>query len=150
MSKPAVGIGIIIENEQQQILIGKRKGSHAPYYSIPGGHLEVGESFEQGAIREIAEETGLNISDPQVISVTNNLKTYSQEGYHTISIILLVKGCNEQPRLMEPDKCEDWFWVDPQQLPQPHFDASEAAIYCYLNHQVYLPVNVPTSKCTYQ
>ena len=150
MSKPAVGIGIIIENEQQQILIGKRKGSHAPYYSIPGGHLEVGESFEQGAIREIAEETGLNISDPQVISVTNNLKTYSQEGYHTISIILLVKGCNEQPRLMEPDKCEGWFWVDPQQLPQPHFDASEAAIYCYLNHQVYQPVNAPTSKCTNQ
>lgn len=139
MQKPVVGIGIIVQNPQQQILIGKRKGSHAPYYSIPGGHLEVGESFEQGAVREILEETGLHISNPQVISVTNNLKTYLNEGYHSISVILLVKDCHDTPQLMEPDKCEGWFWVEPERLPQPHFDASESAVYCYLNGLVYQP-----------
>jgi 8-oxo-dGTP diphosphatase len=137
MQKPAVGIGVIIENQQHHILIGKRKGSHAPYYSIPGGHLERGESFEQGAIREIAEETGLVVCDPQVIAVTNNLKTYNTEGYHSISVILLVKGCTDEPQLLEPDKCEGWVWVDPRQLPRPHFDASESAIHYYLNNQFY-------------
>lgn len=136
-SKPAVGIGVIIENSQRLILVGKRKGSHAPCYSIPGGHLEIGESFEQGAIREVAEETGLQISNPKVIAVTNNLDTYRQEGYHSISVILQVIHDNGHPRLMEPDKCEGWIWVDPRQLPQPHFDASESAIDCYLNHRFY-------------
>ena len=61
---PMVGIGIIIVNEHNQILIGKRKNSHAPYYSIPGGHMEVGETFRQCAIREVKEETNLTIYNP--------------------------------------------------------------------------------------
>ena len=136
-SLPAVGIGIIIENSDKHILIGKRKGSHAPWYSIPGGHLELGESFETGAIREIFEETGLTITNPQVIAVTNNLKTYQQEGYHSISVILLAREFDGELSLKEPHKCEGWLWVDPRQLPQPHFDASESAVYCYLNNLNY-------------
>ncbi|MFT4928528.1 MAG: 8-oxo-dGTP diphosphatase [Phenylobacterium sp.] len=139
MQRPAVGIGIIITNDQQHILIGKRKGSHAPYYSIPGGHLEAGESFEQGAIREISEETGLLICNPQVISVTNNLKTWQSEGYHSISVILLATEYSGTVQLREPDKCEGWIWVNPNDLPQPHFDASESAVFCYLNGLVYNP-----------
>ena len=56
---PRVGLGIIIVNKDGDILIGKRKGRHAQKFSIPGGHLEMGETFEQGAIREIKEEKGV-------------------------------------------------------------------------------------------
>ena len=42
-------------------MVGKRKGSHAQKYSIPGGSLGLGETFEKGAIREIKEETNLDI-----------------------------------------------------------------------------------------
>jgi ADP-ribose pyrophosphatase YjhB (NUDIX family) len=137
MQRPSVGIGIIVINANNKVLIGKRKGSHAPYYSIPGGHLELGESFEQGAIREIAEETGLKITDPKVISVTNNLETYQSEGYHSISVILTASDFSGTLELKEPHKCEGWFWVDPHELPQPHFDASKSAIHCYLEGKVY-------------
>lgn len=41
---PRVGVGVILTNSQGQVLLGKRKGSHAPYWSIAGGHLELGES----------------------------------------------------------------------------------------------------------
>ena len=54
---PRVGVGVILTNAQGQVLLGKRKGSHAPYWSIPGGHLELGESFESAAIREVAERS---------------------------------------------------------------------------------------------
>jgi 8-oxo-dGTP diphosphatase len=144
MQRPATGIGVILENDSNQILIGKRKGSHAPYFSIPGGHLELGESFEQAAIREVKEETGMEIIDPKVICVTNNLQTFQSEGYHSVSIILLVKHCNQTPQLLEPDKCEGWIWVDPNNLPQPHFDASQNAVFCYLNEVLYTQV---TSEC---
>ena len=52
LKHPKVGLGVIIVNKDGNILIGKRKGSHAQKYSIPGGHLEIGETFEQGTIRE--------------------------------------------------------------------------------------------------
>lgn len=134
---PRVGLGIIIVNKDGKILIGKRKGSHAPYYSIPGGHLEKGETFEEGAIREVKEETDLTIENPEVIAVTNNLETYKNEGLHYISIIFSVRKFSGKLKNMEPGKCEKWMWSDPCKLPMPHFDASKRGVECYLNKIFY-------------
>ncbi len=120
-----------------KILIGKREGSYALFYSIPGGHLEMGETFENGAIREIKEETDLQIEDPKVMAITNNLKTYRNEGVHYISIILITKKYSGILKNKEPKKCEGWIWVDPKKLPKPHFDASEQAVTCYLKKIFY-------------
>ena len=79
---PRVGVGVILTNGQGQVLLGKRKGSHAPYWSIAGGHLELGETFESAAIREVEEETGFVIRQPRVIAVTNNLETWRESGLH--------------------------------------------------------------------
>jgi 8-oxo-dGTP diphosphatase len=134
---PRVGLGVIIVNEDGKILIGKRKGSLAEKYSIPGGHLELGETFEAGAIREIKEETNLDISNPIVIAVTNNLETFRAEGKHYISVVLLATHYSGDLKNMEPEKCETLAWCDPHDLPEPHFDASRLGVQCYLNTSVY-------------
>jgi 8-oxo-dGTP diphosphatase len=136
-SRPVIGVGVIIVNKDGKILIGRRKGSHAQKFSIPGGHFELGETFEEAAEREVAEETGLQLSDPVVIAVTNNLGTYKEEGKHTISIILLAKKFTGEPQNMEPEKNEEWFWCDPKSLPEPHFDASRMGIQCYVEGKFY-------------
>lgn len=135
--KPGVGIGVVIVDKDGKVLFGKRKGSHAPFFSIPGGGLEAGETFEDCAIREVKEETGISIINPKVIGVTNNLKTFRSEGVHYISIVLLAKEYCGQPIIMEPEKCEKWIWEDPNNLPMPHFDASERGIACYLEGLFY-------------
>lgn len=139
MDRPGVGIGVVIVNEEGKILVGKRKGSHARFYSIPGGHLELGETFEEAAIKEIKEETSLEIINPRILCVTNNLKTYREEKVHYISIGLIVNEFKGTPIITEPDKCESWLWVDPANLPQPHFDASEKVVKCYLTGSFYYP-----------
>ncbi len=132
-----VGIGVILFRNGK-VLIGKRKNSHAPYYSIPGGHLEEGESFEDAAIREIYEETRIRISNPKVISITNNLRTFELENIHYVSVILYCEVFKGEPELCEPEKCEGWSWEDPNNLPQPHFDASETGIKCFLENKFYI------------
>ncbi len=97
----------------------------------------MGETFEAGTIREIKEETNLDIKDPKVIAVTNNLETYREEGKHYISIVLLANTFSDELKLMEPDKCEEWMLVDPKNLPMPHFDASRLGVECYLRHSFY-------------
>ncbi|MFH1254518.1 MAG: NUDIX domain-containing protein [bacterium] len=127
----------MIINAEGKILIGKRKGEHAPYYSIPGGKLDLGETFEAGIIREIKEETNLDILDPKVIALTNNLETFQHESRHFISVILEVKNFSGELKIMEPEKCEGWQWVDPTDLPQPHFEASQLGVACYLQKVFY-------------
>ncbi len=138
MNHPKVGVGVIIQNATKEILVGKRIGSHAPFYSIPGGHLENGETFEEAAIKEVFEETGLIIKNPIVFGVTNNLRTYRLENKHFVSINLFVNEYEGTVTLKEPHKCEDWNWYLPSEIPQPHFDASEFAIECFLKKQFYL------------
>jgi 8-oxo-dGTP diphosphatase len=135
--RPRVGIGVIIKNAQGKILVGKRKGNYVPFYSIPGGNLEVGETFEKAAIREIKEETNLTITSPRVIAITNNLETYKSEGVHYISVVLYTDTFSGKLKLLEPKKCEDWIWCNPKNLPQPHFDASVLSVECYLKNIVY-------------
>lgn len=135
--RPKVGLGVIIVNSEGKILVKKRRGSHAQKWAIPGGHLELGETFEAGAIREIKEETDLDIENPKVVAITNNLETYRAEGEHYISIILFADKYTGELKNMEPDKCEEQCWVDPNNLPGPHFDASRLGVECYLKHSFY-------------
>ncbi len=134
-----VGVGVIIKNREGEILVGRRKTSHAPYYSIPGGHLEEGESFESCGAREILEETGIviNPENMRVIAVTNDLETFKESGRHYISVILLAESYEGKVELKEPDKCEGWIWAAPENLPEPHFEASRSGIRCMLESSFY-------------
>jgi ADP-ribose pyrophosphatase YjhB (NUDIX family) len=141
-TRPSVGVGVIIENALGEILVGKRKGSHSPYYSIPGGHLEMGETFEEAAKKEVFEETGIKVNTSRIISITNNLETYREEGIHHVSVILHTKDYSGIPKVIEKDKCEKWIWVRPNNLPTPHFEPSRLGIRCFLEKKIYIAQTV--------
>lgn len=146
MSDPqyvVVGVGVLITNAQGQILLGKRSSQHAPYWSIFGGHVDPGESFEACAIREIKEEIGIDIETPTVFGISNNIETFQQEGKHTVSICMHVEYNGEKaPQIMEADKCESLLWISPTDpLPGPHFEASRNTIELWLNKRFYQPHN---------
>ena len=44
---------------------------------------------------------------------------------------------SEEPKIMEPQKCEAWLWCDPKNLPEPHFDASKQGVDCWLEGVFY-------------
>ena len=59
------GAGMIIVNSRGQILLGQRTDNML--WCTPGGHVEDGETFEEGALRELKEETGISAKNPQLI-----------------------------------------------------------------------------------
>jgi ADP-ribose pyrophosphatase YjhB (NUDIX family) len=91
--QPLVGVGALII-ARGKILLGKRKNEpRRGQWSIPGGLVELGESVEQTAIREVKEETGLEVEKPEHIDVVDNIDL-DEEGkvkYHFIIIDYLVK-----------------------------------------------------------
>lgn len=90
---PRVGLGLFLINPSGKFLMGKRIGSvGANTWGLPGGHLELHESFETCAIRELKEETGLTIPESSIKFLTTvNLPDSSgrlMQGRHYVSIFM--------------------------------------------------------------
>lgn len=119
MKRPKVGIGVIIVKEDKVLLI-KRQGSHGEgTWSLPGGHLEFNESFEDCSKREVMEEVGLNIKDLRFAALTNDL--FEKEDDHYITIFMLSDWESGEPKIMEPDKTTEIGWFEWDKLPEPLF-----------------------------
>jgi 8-oxo-dGTP diphosphatase len=117
--RPAVGVAAIIRN-RDTVLLGWRVGSHgAGSWQLPGGHLEYGETPEACAYREVWEETGLTIANPQRGPYTNDV--FTAEGKHYITLFVLVDYAGGEPVVREPTKCARWAWFNWDALPEPRF-----------------------------
>lgn len=115
-----VGVGVIIMRGSK-ILMGKRKGSHgAGTYSIPGGHLEFGETVGTCAKREVLEETGIVLHDPLMQGgFTNDI--FHEEQKHYATLFVVSRFSTGEAENKEPEKCEGWDWYDLEDLPKPLF-----------------------------
>ena len=90
--KPVVGVGAIIL-DGDQILLEKRKNSPGKgKWAVPGGLVELGENVEQAVIREVKEETGLEVDEPRLVDVVNYVSLGERGAvmYHYVIIDYLV------------------------------------------------------------
>ncbi len=122
MSTPEqIGVGVAcFVWKDNKFLMGKRIGKHGKNtWSVPGGHLEFGETWEQCARREVMEETGVAIKNVRLLATTNDI---FDSGKHYISIWVEADWDNGEPTLTEPDKWVDQQWRDFKSLPEPLFE----------------------------
>ena len=64
-----IGVGGVVVDEGRALLIRRGGPPLQGEWSIPGGLLEVGETIERGIVRELAEETGLDVGVVELIEV---------------------------------------------------------------------------------
>lgn len=72
----APGSAIIVMNAQNEILLQLRSDTND--WGVPGGGLELGDSFEEAAARELYEETGLTAARLNIINVVSGKEFYFQ------------------------------------------------------------------------
>jgi 8-oxo-dGTP diphosphatase len=90
--QPVVGVGAVIISEGK-ILLEKRKNEPGKgKWSIPGGLVDLEESTEQAVIREVLEETCLEVDAPRLIDVVSDvsLDENGKVKYHFVIIDYLV------------------------------------------------------------
>jgi len=143
--KPGVGFGVMIIKDGK-ILLGKRhedpeKASSllngAGTWTMPGGKLHFGESFEDGAKREVLEETGIKLDNVKVLCVNNDLI----ETAHFVTVGLLCDNFEGEAKVMEPEEITEWKWFDLKELPSPLYFPSEKVLKNYKNGEFYLTSN---------
>ena len=129
-----VGVGVLVLNPEGKILLGKRKSKLGEStFSLPGGHLEFGETLEQCARRELKEETDLDGSDFEVVSLANDV-AYEK---HYVTVGLVAEKFTGEAKVAEWDKFERWDWYDLDNLPSPLFVPSAKFINNFLKNRFY-------------
>lgn len=106
-----------------QILLIKRKNDpYKDYWSLPGGFLEDKEPLEEGAKRELEEETGLKIASLE------QLKAFGAPDRdprgRTISIAFLGETSKKE-EVSGKDDAKEAKWFDSETLPELGFDHDE-------------------------
>lgn len=86
--EPMIGVGGLLFNRQNQVLLIKRDKPPAQgLWSVPGGKLEAGEGLTECCRREIREETGLDVNVLSLIAVVER----RIENFHYVIVDFLVE-----------------------------------------------------------
>ncbi len=103
----------IISNDQGEVLILQRskKNDVLPeYWDVPGGTLEDGEDPAVGAIREIKEEAGLDISNVKLFFQKSNIDTSKNKQF--VTLIFHAKTSNTNA-VINPEEHDALAWIKP-------------------------------------
>ncbi len=141
--KLGVGFGVMILRDNS-VLLGQRhidpeKADSELHgegtWTMPGGKLHFGETFEAGAQREVLEETGIEIDMDalSVISLANDMVPDAQ----FVTVGLLYTKPTDEPKVMEPDEITQWKWFSLDDLPTPLFFPSKEILENYSNKRFY-------------
>lgn len=74
MVKPTVGVLAIVVRGQEVLLVQRKNEPDAGLWGFPGGRLEYGETLEQGACRELLEETGVTATAQRFLATQEVIK----------------------------------------------------------------------------
>ncbi len=127
------GSVVIIVNEKEEVLLQKRRDGN---WGLPGGLMDLGESFEEVAKREIFEETGLTIENLKLLHVYSGseyyLKVENGDELYSLTAVYYTRDVSGQMNIdyRESVKVE---YVGLQQLPDTLTDEYRRFIMDYID-----------------
>jgi len=118
-----IRVGAVVERDGALLLVRHQKPHRDPYWVLPGGRLEPGETIPECAEREISEETGLSARFSGLLYVSEFLR----EGRHTVDVtVRMMQTGNGEARLgSDPEVApgseptlRELRWVEVDELPE--------------------------------
>ena len=113
------GVGLLVFNNENKILMQLRTDYNQ--WGFPGGSMELGESFEEVASRELKEETNLEIDDLKLIKVLSGKDTYREypngDKLYDITAIFVIKKYHGELKIND-DESKKLDWFDINDLPE--------------------------------
>ncbi len=130
---PAVTVDAVVfgkDGGELKVLLIQRKS--APFrgrWAIPGGFLEMNESLDEAALRELEEETGLSGLEFEQVGAFGDPKRDPRERVISVAYVAVVKLAGLNVRAADDAKKAEWFPVgDLPALAFDHAKIIEAAL----------------------
>lgn len=83
---PTTRVSVVVVSEDDKILLVRHRKGNRQYWVLPGGRLEYGETFQECAVRELKEETGLEVEVEQFLFLSEAIAP--DRSRHIVNIYL--------------------------------------------------------------
>lgn len=110
---PELVTGALILNENDEIFLMKSPKWENKWI-VPGGHVENGETMEECVVREVKEETNLDIRDVEFLTVLEGIPESFERDVHFIFLNFICRAENQTVKLDDREGTE-YRWVEPEE-----------------------------------
>lgn len=133
---PYCAVWVILYNDKQELCLLRRfnTGYMDGTYTVPAGHLEEGESLQQGAHREALEEIGINIIKSKLVHTA--YRERRNDGIY-IDVFFEVLEYKGKVSNTEPNKCDQIIWVSQDNLPPEMAPSLKYALEAIFKGEIY-------------
>lgn len=124
---PRVAVGAVILHQDKVLLVLRGQAPAKGQWAIPGGSVELGETLQTAAEREVMEETGLRVQAGEVIYTFDAIQR-DESGrvkYHYVIVDLLAEALDPTQPLRPFDDVQDAGWFTLQDVEKPDLPISE-------------------------
>ncbi|MCC6042845.1 MAG: NUDIX hydrolase [Candidatus Verstraetearchaeota archaeon] len=121
--RPLVAVdGVVVRKGGSIVLVKRRKPPYEGYWALPGGLVEYGETVEEAVVREVKEETGLEVDVKGLVGVYS--KPDRDPRGHVISVAFLVVEVGGELRGSRETEVGE-FYAIPRKLAFDHREILE-------------------------
>ena len=121
-ANPCSATAAFIVNDNDEMLVVRRAKEPAKgTLDLPGGFVDMGETVEEGMIREIKEETGLDVTNIEYLFSSPNVYVYSGMGVHTLDMDYLARVHGSVPAIKAADDAAEALWIPIAQVNPAEF-----------------------------
>lgn len=114
LMRPKLGAIAVVHHKERFLLVKRKKDPNADTWGFPGGHVELGETALEAAVRELAEETGV-IGKAEHYLTNIDAITRDTQGQILFHYLLAVVVCtydNGEPVAADDVSDAGWFMPD--------------------------------------
>lgn len=113
-SRPLVGAGAVVYDGPKVLLVKRKFPPNEGRWALPGGLVELGERVQDAVIREVKEETGLDVILERLLDVGTDIHvdTKSRPRYHYVLVDYLARPVRGRVRLNPESSAYGWFTLD--------------------------------------
>lgn len=120
LTGPVVAVGAVARRDDEILLVRRGRGPAQGRWSLPGGRVELGEDLWEAVVREVAEETGLEVVVERFLGWVERIDLGSEEPYHFVILDFLVDVYDPAVEPVAGDDAAEAEWVpldDVAELP---------------------------------
>ena len=113
-NQPVVAVGAIVFRDNRVLLVRRGQPPSQDLWAIPGGRVEIGETLQEAAEREILEETGFTIKalDPVYTFDYIERDGSARTRYHYVIVDLMANYVGGEPRAGDDASAARWVSSD--------------------------------------